>query len=109
MSYPLFSIDQDKSREVLIQNVKERKELTEKLAELKNKQLKLTNECAQIRVGPNQINSVDKILQDSTMNEVTLKGFKNTLLQNLKDDIYVRASKQVENNIDLLIEKQADK
>lgn len=43
------------------------------------------------------------------MNEVTLKGFQNTLLQNLKDDTYQGAAKQVEKNIEILIEKQNDK
>ena len=86
---------EDNYENMLIQKEEELKDLTEKLAELKHLELKLTNDCAQIRIGPIQINSVDKILQDSMMNEVKLQGFKNTLVQNLKDDIYLRAAKSL--------------
>ena len=105
----IYDEDLDNQRKILIEKETELKDLTEQLADLTKMQLQLTNDCAQIRVGPNQINSVEKILQDSMINEVTLNGFKNTLLQTLKDDIYLRASKQVENNIDLLIQKQIEK
>ena len=98
-----------KSRELLIQKENQRKELSEKLANLKSQKLNLMNEVASIRVGPNQANTVEKIHQDSKLTELTIKGLKNAMMQMHLKESFIKAAKQVESNIDVLIEKQTVK
>lgn len=62
-----------KAEEKMMEVEKERQHLTETYLHLKNQELELLKEVAEILVGPNQKDAVQAILEESQINEIKVQ------------------------------------